>query len=247
MGPLKSGEVVIAVQATAINRVDTYDRKTRAGQGWVLGMEAFGVVVASGPDCERSFPPGAHVMALLAGGGYADCVAVDEHMLMAFAGWDGTPRRRGAARDPADRLPNAFLPGPRGRAPGGLRQVAAGARRRQRRRYCAGADGVRSGLHRLRDSGAAGLIKDKRLTAERLGVKDSFDRRSAWEARLITKHGDDDGAVDVVLDSVGGEMREQNARVREAACLCNPSLSRPCFRGGLWWGPRLRFSRRGRR
>ena len=41
----------------------------------VLGLEATGEVVKTGPDCKK-FKEGDRVMALLAGGGYAEFVAV---------------------------------------------------------------------------------------------------------------------------------------------------------------------------
>ncbi|GII95813.1 NAD(P)H quinone oxidoreductase [Sinosporangium siamense] len=73
------GEVLIEVSASAVNRADLLQRKgfydPPPGASPYPGLECSGVVVEAGPDV-LGFEPGDHVCALLAGGGYAERVAV---------------------------------------------------------------------------------------------------------------------------------------------------------------------------
>jgi putative PIG3 family NAD(P)H quinone oxidoreductase len=79
------GEVVIDVRATAINRADTHQRQGNypppPGASDVLGLECSGVVAEVGPDVE-GWGVGDEVCALLAGGGYAEKVAVPAGQVM---------------------------------------------------------------------------------------------------------------------------------------------------------------------
>mmetsp|Transcript_4030 Transcript_4030/g.4937 ORF Transcript_4030/g.4937 Transcript_4030/m.4937 type:complete len:315 (+) Transcript_4030:64-1008(+) len=84
--PTVSGkEILIKVHYTALNRADTMQAVGKypppPGVTEVLGLEATGEVVKTGPDCKK-FKEGDRVMALLAGGGYAEFVAVDERQAM---------------------------------------------------------------------------------------------------------------------------------------------------------------------
>jgi len=76
---IKSDEILLRVRATAINRADTLQRKGQypppAGASSIMGLEAAGDVVAVGKDAKQ-FAPQQRVMALLAGGGYAEYAAV---------------------------------------------------------------------------------------------------------------------------------------------------------------------------
>lgn len=81
-----SGEIVIDVHAAGVNRADLLQRAGRypppPGAPETLGLEAAGRVAAHGPGAGRH-PLGSRVMALLAGGGYAERVAVPEGQVMA--------------------------------------------------------------------------------------------------------------------------------------------------------------------
>ncbi|MBX3466514.1 MAG: NAD(P)H-quinone oxidoreductase [Planctomycetes bacterium] len=74
------GDLVVRVRATSVNRADLLQRAGRypppPGASPVLGLEAAGLVEAVGRDVV-GWRPGDEVMALLAGGGYAERVAVD--------------------------------------------------------------------------------------------------------------------------------------------------------------------------
>lgn len=79
------GEVVLEVAATAVNRADIMQREGRypppPGASGILGLEAAGTVAEMGPGV-RGWAPGDRAMALLAGGGYAERVAVPAGQLM---------------------------------------------------------------------------------------------------------------------------------------------------------------------
>ncbi|XP_078437488.1 oxidoreductase, zinc-binding dehydrogenase family protein [Wolffia australiana] len=73
------GEILIGVAATALNRADTLQRRGSypppPGASPYLGLECSGVVLAVGAGVRR-WQVGDQVCALLAGGGYAEKVAV---------------------------------------------------------------------------------------------------------------------------------------------------------------------------
>ena len=79
------GEVVVDVAATAINRADLLQRQgfypPPPGASGVLGLECSGTVVALG-DGVTGWDVGDRCCALLAGGGYAEKVAVPAGQLM---------------------------------------------------------------------------------------------------------------------------------------------------------------------
>lgn len=89
---LEHGQVLIKVEAFGINRADTLQRQGKypppRGESLILGLEVAGTVMAIGPDNDRTNPTVCRwqvedkVFGLVAGGGYAQYVAVDaEHLL----------------------------------------------------------------------------------------------------------------------------------------------------------------------
>jgi putative PIG3 family NAD(P)H quinone oxidoreductase len=87
-----AGEVRIRVRATAVNRADLMQRIGRypppAGASEILGLECAGEVEAVGAQVER-WKPGDAVVALLAGGGYAEQVVCPaDHLLPLPKGLD---------------------------------------------------------------------------------------------------------------------------------------------------------------
>ena len=74
-----AGQVLLKIHATALNRADTLQRGGKypppPGESDILGLECVGEVVSEGG---QKFQAGARVMSLLASGGYAEYVAVDE-------------------------------------------------------------------------------------------------------------------------------------------------------------------------
>ena len=79
------GDVVVEVAATAVNRADLLQRQGRypppPGAPEWLGLECSGTIVEVG-DAVRGWSVGDEVCALLAGGGYAERVAVPAGQLM---------------------------------------------------------------------------------------------------------------------------------------------------------------------
>lgn len=78
-------EVLVAVRATAVNRLDLLQARglypPPPGSSEILGVEMAGVITAVGSDVE-DWQPGDRVCALLAGGGYAEKVAVPGQMCL---------------------------------------------------------------------------------------------------------------------------------------------------------------------
>jgi putative PIG3 family NAD(P)H quinone oxidoreductase len=79
------GEVVVDVRATAVNRADLLQRQGHypppPGAPAYPGLECSGVISAIGPDV-TGWKVGQEVCALLAGGGYAERVAVPARQLL---------------------------------------------------------------------------------------------------------------------------------------------------------------------
>jgi len=98
------GEVVLRVAATAVNRADLLQRMGRypppPGASEILGLEASGTVAEVGPGV-AVWSPGDAAMALLAGGGYAERVAVPAGQLM--------PVPKGLGLVEAAAVPEVFL------------------------------------------------------------------------------------------------------------------------------------------
>ncbi|SFS11572.1 putative NAD(P)H quinone oxidoreductase, PIG3 family [Agrococcus baldri] len=80
-----AGEVLVEIAATAVNRADLMQRAGKypppAGESEVMGLECSGTIVALGADVE-GWAVGDAVCALLAGGGYAERVAVPVTQLL---------------------------------------------------------------------------------------------------------------------------------------------------------------------
>src|SRR3984957_18992479 len=80
-----AAEVVVAVRAAGLNRADLVQREGHypppPGASPILGLECSGRIVAIGPDVE-GWSVGDEVCALLAGGGYAERVAVPAGQLL---------------------------------------------------------------------------------------------------------------------------------------------------------------------
>jgi NADPH2:quinone reductase len=86
---LKSGQVLIKVACFGLNRADTLQRQGKypapAGESEILGLEMSGEVVKIHPEqlTHQPFELGNKVFGLVAGGGYAEYVAVHSQHLMA--------------------------------------------------------------------------------------------------------------------------------------------------------------------
>ncbi len=98
------GEILVRVHAAGINRPDVMQRQGMypppEGAGDILGLELAGTVEATGPGATR-FATGARVMALVAGGAYADWAVVHES--------NALPVPEGLSLTEAGAVPETFL------------------------------------------------------------------------------------------------------------------------------------------
>jgi putative PIG3 family NAD(P)H quinone oxidoreductase len=97
-------EVLVAVEAAALNRADLLQREGRypppAGVTDILGLEVAGVVSEVGSEC-RKWAPGDRVFGLLPGGGYATMARLHEDLALRIP--DSLTSAEAAA------IPEAFL------------------------------------------------------------------------------------------------------------------------------------------
>jgi len=200
---LGTGEVRIAVRATAVNRADLVQRSGNypppPGASPIMGLECAGEVMAVGEGVTR-VAPGDLVCALLAGGGYAEqVVAPAGQVLKVPAGFDAV---RAAA------IPEVFAT-----AYLNLYMEAALAKG-ERVLLHAGASGVGTAAIQLCRTfhnpclvTAGGQEKIERCVA--LGADGGADRHGGGFEDTV-KAWTDGGGVDVILDPVGASYLEQN-------------------------------------
>ena len=197
------GEVLLDVRATALNRADLLQRRglypPPPGASDVLGLECAGVVSALGAGVARA-RVGDRVMALLAGGGYAERVAVPERMLLPIP--DGLSFEQAAA------VPEAFLTATE--ALFGVGRLVAGE--------CvlvhAAASGVGSAsLQLARETGARIVAVASGAKLERIRVLANarfVDRTHEDFVKAVLEESDGRGA-DVIVDLVGAAYAARHA------------------------------------
>ena len=82
---IRPDQLLIKVKACGVNRADILQRQGKypppKGESEIIGLEVAGVVEEVGSACTR-FQKDDKVFALLAGGGYAEYVVVDERLVM---------------------------------------------------------------------------------------------------------------------------------------------------------------------
>jgi putative PIG3 family NAD(P)H quinone oxidoreductase len=199
------GQIRVRVAATAVNRADLLQRRGSypppPGESDILGLECAGTVDAVGPGATR-FAVGDRVMALLAGGGYAEAVVCDERVALPVPATLGL--------EEAAAVPEVFLtvwltvftiggarPGETLLVHGGGSGVGTAAIQLGTARglsvFCT--VGTDAKGQRCRDAGAAGAINYK---------TEDFGPRVA---ELTAGRG-----VDLILDSIGGPYLEANLR-----------------------------------
>ena len=169
-----------------------------------MGMECAGLVSALGPGCSGSVRVGDRVMALLGGGGYAECVVVPEGMAMKVP--DALSLEQAAA------LPEAFLT---------AREVLFAAGRLSATDSVlihAAAGGVGSAAVQLAHYAGARVFATAGGAAKcdwvrALGADTVIDYKSADFADVINSETTGRG-VDVILDFVGAAYAEKHG-----ACL----------------------------
>ncbi len=199
-------QLLIEVHATALNRADLLQRRgsypAPPGESDILGLECAGIVQSVGREVSR-FRVGDRVMALLAGGGYAELVAVHEQLAL--------PVPEALSLEAAAAVPEAFLTAYESL----LRTAELGPG--ERVLIHAGAGGVGSAAVQIaREVGAyvfATTRGEAKLAALRsLGVHHPIDYSTTDFAAEILKETRDSG-VDVLLDLVGGSYVQRHQAV----------------------------------
>ncbi|HEY6081166.1 MAG TPA: NAD(P)H-quinone oxidoreductase [Polyangiaceae bacterium] len=203
LGP---GEVLIDVRAAALNRADLLQRRglypPPPGASDILGMECAGVVAARGPGASR-FALGARVMALLAGGGYAERVVVSQKLLLAI------PER--LSFEEAAAVPEAFLTASEALL------VEAELRHGDWLLVTAAASGVGSAAVQIGKALGANVLASasagKLDFVRGLGAAVAFDREREDYVEVVrtATHG---GGANAIIDFIGA-----SALARHQACL----------------------------
>jgi tumor protein p53-inducible protein 3 len=203
--PLEPGCIDIEVKATALNRADLLQRRglypPPKGASELLGLECSGVVhaVAEGVT---AFRPGDRVMALLAGGGYAERAVVPQGQVLRVPA--------GMAFEPAAAIPEAFLTASEALFETG--QLAAGGWVL----IHAAAGGVGSAAVQLAKRVGSSVIasagsSEKVAWVRQLGADVALNYREQDFEAACLEHTAGRG-VDVVLDFVGASYADRHQR-----------------------------------
>jgi tumor protein p53-inducible protein 3 len=205
-------DVLVRVHATAANRADLLQAKGKygppPGASEALGLEIAGEVVALGADARRGWAVGDRVMGLVAGGGYAEYAAVDEGCLL--------PAPLHATFAEAAAVPEAWLTAFQ------ILHLIGGVKRGDNVLVHAAGSGVGTAATQLAAAAGARVVAtagaaEKLERAKALGAAAAVNRRAdggRWmDAVLAALEGRGSGAVDLVLDCVGGSYADQNAAV----------------------------------
>jgi NADPH:quinone reductase len=200
---IRPGQVLIRVRAAGVNRADLIQREGKypapAGvPADIPGLEVAGEVAACGADATR-WKIGDRVCALLAGGGYAEYVAVEaDHCLPIPTGWGDSD---------AAALPEAILTVwsnvfQRGRLAAGERLLVHG-----------GSSGI--GMCALQLATLAGArayttagSDEKCRACELAGATVAINYRTQDFEAVLKDEG-----VDVILDMIGGDYTPKNLRL----------------------------------
>jgi tumor protein p53-inducible protein 3 len=200
---LGASDVVIDVHATAVNRADLLQRRgfypPPPGESEILGLEAAGIVRAIGGKVTK-VRVGDRVCCLLAGGGYAEQVVVNEAMALPIP--DGLDFAQAAA------IPEAFYT-----AFVNIVQEA-GLGTGERVLIHAGASGVgTAAIQLVKARGAVAYVTagsdDKIQRCVALGADAGINYKTEGFPERITALTDGKG-VDVILDCIGGSYLEGN-------------------------------------
>lgn len=199
----KPDDLLVRVRATALNRADILQRQGKypppPGASPLLGLEMAGEVEVVGSQC-RGWKKGDRVMALLAGGGYAQYAAVPCGMAMRIPS--------NLSFEEAAAIPEAFLT---------AFQVLVWIGRLQEGDYAlihAGASGVGSAAVQLvKDAGGFAVVTagsaEKLSFCHQLGAVAGFNYKEGPFASGVLEASKGHGA-DIIIDPVGASHWEQN-------------------------------------
>jgi putative PIG3 family NAD(P)H quinone oxidoreductase len=196
----RRGEVVLDVVASAVNRADTLQRQgfypPPPGASDILGLECSGRVRSVGEGVE-GWQPGDEACALLAGGGYAEQVAVPAGQLMPV------PNR-------VDLAVAGTIPEVACTVWSNLLMVAA-LRPGERLLVHGGAGGIGSFAIQLATALGARVFAtagtaEKRARCEELGAERAIDYREEDFVAVLKETG----GADVILDNMGAKYLGRN-------------------------------------
>ena len=195
-------EIQVRVQATALNRADTLQRKglypPPLGASPVLGLEMAGEVVQVGQHVKH-WKVGDRVMALLAGGGYAEYACIHEEMAMRIP--------ENLSYSEAAAIPEVFLT-----AYQALFWLAE-LQDHERVLIHAGASGVGTAAIQLAKSKHAEVYvtasKPKHSTCLELGAKQAIDYKTEDFSERISNFTQSQG-VHVVIDFLAASYLSKN-------------------------------------
>ncbi|MEZ0577313.1 NAD(P)H-quinone oxidoreductase [Nocardioides sp. MH1] len=201
-----SGEVVIDVAATAINRADLLQRRgfypPPPGASDIIGLECSGTITAVG-DGVTGWEVGAQVCALLAGGGYASKVAVPAGQVM--------PLPEGVDLVTAAALPEVACTV--------WSNVFMVARLQQDEVFLVHGGGGGIGTFAIQLAAAAGArvfatagSEEKLELCRSLGAEVAINYHDEDFVEVVRSHTDGRGA-DVVLDNMGAQYLQRNVDV----------------------------------
>ncbi|MDP6792468.1 MAG: NAD(P)H-quinone oxidoreductase [Anaerolineales bacterium] len=201
-----TGEVLVDVHATALNRADLFQRAGKypppPGASKILGLEIAGEVSVLGENVEGC-KLGDRVCALLAGGGYAERAAVPAEMLMPVPeGWDF---------EQAAAVPECFLTGFVNF------YMEAGLQRGETVLTHGGASGVGTAAIQLACASGNSIFvtagsAEKVARCEELGAELAINYREHDFVESVLAYTEGAG-VDVIMDIVGGDYLHRNLKL----------------------------------
>lgn len=200
-------EVLMKVHWSAVNRADTLQRKGTypppPGASPIIGLEASGVIESLGDACELGFAVGDRVMALLAGGGYAEAVAVDERLLIKVP--DGMDLKTAGA------IPETWLTAYQ------LLHFVGGVQAGDTVLIPAAGSGVGTAAIQLSVAAGATVVAvagtdEKLATAKALGAAAGINYKEGAPIGDRVLEATDGKGVDLILDCVGASFWEEYAK-----------------------------------
>ncbi|XP_053315797.1 quinone oxidoreductase PIG3 [Spea bombifrons] len=200
----KEGEVLVKVQASALNRADLLQRRGKysppPGASEIVGLEAAGTVVGFGPGADGFWKVGDPVMALLPGGGNAQYVSVPLGQLM--------PIPSGMKTTEAAAIPEAWLTAFQ------LLHLVGKVQKGETVLIHAGASGVGTAAIQLcRLAGAVPIVtagsSEKLQITKKLGAAAGFNYKEEDFGTKCLEFTNNVG-VDVILDCIGATHWQKN-------------------------------------
>ncbi|GGE39732.1 alcohol dehydrogenase [Pullulanibacillus camelliae] len=202
----KSHEILVKVQATAINRADIAQREghypSPKGASPLMGLELAGIVEEMGSEVTM-WKKGDRVFGLLGGGGYAEYAVLPEKMAMAI------PEAMDA--EAAAAIPEVFLTAYQTLFWVGHLQKG------ERVLIHAGASGVGTAAIQLAKQAGAEVVatagSDEKLQACRDYGADLVINYKTSAFDQVIEETCGEAAIDVILDFIGASYWEKNMRV----------------------------------